>query len=196
MLFYGHFGSGQAFHEGMIATVRQASPGRLFAGGLVGPVAACLCIVGFWHVYLNLRASTLLRRLVFLAFAVLMVTGSAIHTLWTTKGLALKYCSDQAGPCSDLVTATNAYWNLVYELGAIPGFMGAILLFVLVLSGRTWYPRWTALVNPALLSLLEPLASRVPAPLGAALVGGFTNLSIAVFFFTSVSTTWASRRET
>jgi hypothetical protein len=124
-----------------------------------------------------------------------MVTGSAIHTLWTTKGLALKYCSDQAGPCSDLVTTTNSYWNLVYDLGAIPGFMGAILLLVLVISGRTWYPRWTAFVNPALLSLLELLASRVPAPLGAVLVGGFTNLSIAVFLFTSVSTTWASRRE-
>jgi hypothetical protein len=53
-----------------------------------------------------------------------MVTGSAIHTLWTTKGLALKYCSDQAGPCSDLVTATNSYWNLVYDLGAILGFRG------------------------------------------------------------------------
>jgi hypothetical protein len=137
MLFYGHFGSGQAFREGMIATVRQASPERVFAGGRVGPVAACLCIVGFWHVYLNLRASTLLRRLMFLALTVLMVTGSAIHTLWTTKGLALKYCSDQAGPCSDLVTATSSYWNLVHDLGAIPGFMGAILLLALVLSGRT-----------------------------------------------------------
>jgi hypothetical protein len=44
--------------------------------------------------------------------------------------------------------------------------------------------------NFGLLSLLEPLASQVPAPLGAILVGGFTNLSIAVFFLVSVLSTW------
>jgi hypothetical protein len=47
MLFYGHWGSGAGFHEGMIETVRNASLGRLFAGRLVGPFAACLCIEGF-----------------------------------------------------------------------------------------------------------------------------------------------------
>jgi uncharacterized protein DUF6796 len=57
MLFYGHWGSGAGFHEGMIQTVRNASLGRLFAGGLVGPLVACLCIVGFWHVYSNVRPS-------------------------------------------------------------------------------------------------------------------------------------------
>src|SRR5260370_32344442 len=55
MLFYGHFGSGANFAEGMIAIVMRASTARLFAGGSVGPRAACLCIVGFWHVYLNIR---------------------------------------------------------------------------------------------------------------------------------------------
>jgi len=46
------------------------------------------------------------------------------------------------------------------------------------------------LANFGLLSLLEPLGSQVPAPLGAILVGGFTNLSIAVFFLVSVLSTW------
>lgn len=93
MLFYGHLGPGAGFHEGMLATVKNASLARLFAGGLVGPLAACLCIVGFWHVYLNVRPSaTLFARLMLVAFVVLMVFGSAIHTLWAAKGLALKYC--------------------------------------------------------------------------------------------------------
>jgi len=37
---------------------------------------------------------------------------------------------------------------------------------------------------------MAPLAERVPSPLGAVLVGGFTNLSIAAFFFISVLSTW------
>ena len=49
MLFNGHFGSGSGYAGDTLAVVSNASVDRLFAGGLLGPVAACLCIVGFWH---------------------------------------------------------------------------------------------------------------------------------------------------
>ena len=192
MLFYGHWGPGAGFHQGMIKTVSNASLVRLYAGGLVGPVAACLCIVGFWHVYLNVRpAQARTGQVMLVAFFLLMVFGSAIHTLWTTRGLAIKYCygDDDVG-CRALVQAVNSYWDLAYNLGAAPGYLGAVLLLGLVLLGKTWYPRWTALANPAVLVVLSPLADRAPAPLGAVLSGGFTNLSIALFFLVSVLTTW------
>jgi hypothetical protein len=89
-----------------------------------------------------------------------------------------------------LLRLTKEYWVLTYDIGAIPGYVGAVFLIVLVISGRTWYPRWTVISNPAVLLTLSPLADRAPAPLGALLVGGFTNLSIAVFFLISVITTW------
>jgi hypothetical protein len=194
MLFYGHWGSGAKFHEGMIATVRQASDLRLFVGGLIGPVAACLFIVGFWHVFLNVepKAPTS-ARVVFLCFAALMVAGSAVHALWTPYGLALKYCSGEGSPCSELLGATRSYWNAAYDLSAVPGYLGALLLFILVLLGRTRYPRWTVIANPAVVIFLEPLATKVPAPLGAVLDGGFTNLSLAFFFLVSVGTTWSEQ---
>jgi hypothetical protein len=197
MLFYGHLGPGAGFHEGMLATVRNASLARLFAGGLVGPVAACLCIVGFWHVYLNVRPpAARVGQVMLAAFFVLMVFGSAIHTLWSAKGLAIKYCygNDDAG-CHALMQAINSYWNLAYNIGAVPGYAGALLLIALVLFGKTWYPKWTILANPAALMLLSPLAGRAPAPFGAILAGGFTNITIAIFFLVSLWTTW-TRPET
>jgi hypothetical protein len=197
MLFYGYVGPGSGFADGMRATVAQASTRRLFAGGLVGPIAACLCIVGFWHVYLNVRPSSeLFGRVMFAVFVILMVGGSAVHTLWTAKGLALKYCNGQGPPCSDLLTIIRSYWTLAYNLTSIPGYLGAVLLMGLVLTRRTWYPRWTALVNPGVLILLSPLAVKVPSPLGAILVGGSANLSITVFFLVSVATTWTPRTDT
>src|SRR6516164_3352299 len=154
MLFYGHVGSGAGFHQGLLATVTNAS-------------------------------------LMLAALAVLMVFGSAIHVLWATRGFALKYCygSDDVG-CRALLKAVNSYWELAYNIGALPGYVGAMVLLGLVLLGKTWYPRWTALANPAVLMLLSPLADRTPAPFGAVLSGGFTNLSIALFFLVSVWTTW------
>jgi hypothetical protein len=141
---------------------------------------------------LNVRPSQKFAgRVMLVLFAVLMVCGSAIHTLWTAKGLAMKFCyySDDVG-CRGLLPAVNSYWDLAYNIGAVPGFVGAIVLIGLVVWGKTWYPRWTVLANPAVLMLLSPLADRVPAPFGAVLSGGFTNLSIAVFFLVSVWTTW------
>ena len=83
MLFYGHFGAGSTFHEGMQHVVREASPGRLFTGGLIGPPAACLCIIGFWHVGQNITPrSPTLGRVIFYTLAAMMVAGSAVHALW------------------------------------------------------------------------------------------------------------------
>ncbi len=97
MLFYGHWGAGASFREGMQTVLRQGSLTRLFTGGLVGPVAACLCIIGFWHVRQNIvPCSPLLGRVVFYALAGMMVVGSAVHALWVPRGLAIKY-SDAVG---------------------------------------------------------------------------------------------------
>ncbi|HJZ63204.1 MAG TPA: DUF6796 family protein [Candidatus Acidoferrum sp.] len=193
MLFYGHFGSGTNFSAGLINTVTHASDARLYAGGLVGPFAACLCILGFWHVYLNTRsASPFLAGAILVCFSVLMIFGSAVHTLWTSRGLALRYCYAQSAPCSDLVASIKSYWSLAYDIGSIPGYLGAILLLGLVLFRRTNYPRWTVLANPAVLILISPLASYIPAPLGAIFFGGSTNLSIASFFLVCLLSTWNS----
>jgi len=120
----------------------------------------------------------------------LMVGGSAVHTLWTAKGLAIKYCTSDDSPCSDLLAVTKSYWTMAYNLSAIPGYLAGALLFVLVLMDKTRYPRWTAAANPGVFLLLSPLAARIPSPLGAILVGGSANLSIAAFFVVSVATTW------
>lgn len=192
MLFYGYFGPGNRFAEGMRLTVQQASVERLFAGGLLGPVASCLCIVGFWHVYRNVRSAALIPgRVMLVAFFVLMVGGSAVHALWTAKGLAIKYCSGSDPACSDLAASIQSYWTLAYNLDAAPGYLGALLLAVLVVLGKTRYPRWTVIANPAVVLLLvSAFANSVPSPLGAGLVGGTANLSIALFFLVSIFTSW------
>lgn len=191
MLFYGYIGSGSSFAAGMLLTVRHASVERLFVGGLLGPPAACLCLVGFWHVYRNVRPEAVVAgRIMLVAFLMLMVAGSAVHALWTVKGLAIKYCSGDDLACSTLAAAIKSYWMLAFNLAAIPGYIGALLLAGLVVLGKTYYPRWTVLANPAALLLLSPLANSIPSPTGAILVGGSANLSIAAFFLVSILTTW------
>src|SRR5882724_13050577 len=128
MLFYGHWGAGAGFKEGMHTVLRQASLTSLFIGGLVGPLAACLCIIGFWHVRQNIvPRSPLLGRVVFYALAGMMVVGSAVHALWVPRGLAIRYSDAVGGYARELIAALGGYWELAYDLAAVPAYFGAIL---------------------------------------------------------------------
>jgi hypothetical protein len=190
MCFYGYFGPGDGFAAGALKTVQQDSVRRLFVGGLIGPVAACMCMIGFWHVYLNVKPhSRVLGRLMLAAFLMFMVGGSAVHTLWAAKGIAIKYCTGKNSNCADVLAAAKSYWTLAYNLSAVPGYFGAALLGYLVIFKKTLYPRWTVAANPALVFLFSFGATFAPAPIGSILVGGSANLSIAVFFLVSVLTT-------
>jgi hypothetical protein len=95
----------------------------------------------------------------------------------------MKYCygDDDAG-CRALPQAVNSYWDLAYNVGAVPGYFGAVVMLALVLLGKTHYTRWTAAANPAVLMLLSPLADRAAAPFGAVLSGGIhESLDCGVF---------------
>jgi hypothetical protein len=119
-----------------------------------------------------------------------MIAGSAIHTLWAAKGVALKYCSGQGPSCANVVAAMKSYWSLADTMGEIPGYVGAVLLAIVVVRGKSWYPRWTIIANPAVLIAAVSFADVAPSPIGAILVGGGINLSIAVFFAVSTVTSW------
>jgi hypothetical protein len=119
-----------------------------------------------------------------------MVVGSAVHALWVPRGLAIKYSDAIGRVAPELIAALKSYWSLAYQMAEVPAYVAAILLLILVLWRKTRYPRWAVFANFGVLSLLAPLAEWVPSPFGAVLVGGFTNLSIAVFFFVSVVSTW------
>ena len=134
--------------------------------------------------------SPVLGRVVFFALASTMVIGGAVHALWVPRGLAIKYSAVVGAVAPELIDSLRSYWQFAYNLAAAPAYIAAVLLLLLVLLGKTAYPRWTVLANFGVLSLLAPLAERIPAPLGAVVVGGFTNLSIAFFFFISVVSTW------
>jgi len=100
-------------------------------------MAACLCIIGFWHVRQNsVPLRPLLGRVVFYALAAMMVAGGAVHALWVPRGLAIKYADTVGGYAPELIAALRRYWKIAYDLAAVPAYFGAILLAILVVLGK------------------------------------------------------------
>ena len=189
MLLYGHFGSGAEFINRYKTVIAEAGTLRLYLAGALGPVAAIFYLIGAYHLYLRLQPSRALGRIVTsFAFAAVFVIAGAVHAVWAAYALVLRgVAHGQAN--TDLETVMRAYLAFVYRLAEVVGYPSALLLFVLVLMGRTTYPRWSVFLNPGLLMLASSLVVFLPAPIGAPIVGGLFNLAFVVFFALSLATT-------
>lgn len=189
MLLYGHFGSGSGFLQNYRDVIADATPTRLCLAGITGPVAASLYLIGFYHLYLQLwPAPKLLRALTAGSFSFMILVGGAFHAVWAAHAFVIKAAVSAPATYQELNVNVGRYMDWLYLFAEVPGYLAATLLFVLVGFNRTSYPRWMVLLNPGLLMLLSPLASAIPAPLGAVIVGGFFNLSFVLFFTQSLFT--------
>jgi hypothetical protein len=200
MLLYGLFGSGAEFLNVYKKVTAAASLSRLIVAGIIGPVAAFLYLFGLWHVYRNLEQSgRILAKIILGALTLAIIVGGAYHAFWPAYSLVLKAkAAATAGAIDGLEILDNhlrEYMEKLYLVAEVPGFFGAALLFYAVLFRKTNYPRWMVLLNPGLLMLLEPLAEKIPAPIGAVIVGGYFNLTFVIFFAASLLVTRERRSE-
>lgn len=195
MLLYGHFGSGSGFKVGERIVALEAPLLRLYLGGLLGPLCACLYLFGFWHVYQNVSSrARWAGRLVAGGFAIVMVIGGAYHVLWATRLLAMRFSEQAPAVQSELSKAIGQYMGLTFTVAAVPFVAASLILLMVVLTGRSNYPRWTVLANPGLLMVFKPLTSYIPGPLGGIIWGGYYNLVFCLFFAVSLATTAESLR--
>lgn len=193
MLLYGHLGSGAEFISRYKTVITEASSLRLYLAGAVGPVAAIFYLIGTYHLYLRLQpARPLLRFITSFAFGVMFVIAGAVHAVWAANALVMRAVA-QGQATVDLGNVMAAYLSLVYRMAEVVGYPAALLLFFLVLTRRTTYPRWSALLNPGLIMLVSPVLTFLPSPIGAPVVGGLFNLAFVVLFTLSLATSAVGR---
>jgi len=184
MCLYGHFGSGNDAISKVV--ISNESDTSIVVGGFIGPIATILYCLGFLSVYFMISPRSRMLAIVVTGGAVvIMVIGGTYHAMWSIRAFLIK-AGLASGDYQGLYTQIKQYTSLFYNtMLAGAGVVSALLLFV-VLSGRSLYPRWSAVVNPGILLLLRPLADFVPAPLGAIVSGGYLNLVFVVFFSVTV----------
>ena len=150
------------------------------AGGMIGPVAAFLYCVGFYHIVLMANeTSHTLAMTAFLLSCFGIITGGAYHSHCAYLGLL---GDDQYR--NALNTASKYFQKLPLILYAGEG-IGFLLLIILIATGKTVLPRWMFLLSPGVLFLLKPVVGRLPKGIRIIISGGWTNL-ISVIYYTAV----------
>ena len=129
----------------------QVPEARLFLGHFISIASAPLYIAGYWHLTANLLADHRRARLiVFAACAYAFIIG----TVWIGQRafLGMTVQAINAGRANAILLAGFSALNepLVNVLRiALVGF--SVLWILRISSGRTRYPRWMALLSPAVL---------------------------------------------
>ena len=166
--------------KAIINVMKSLPAKRVMAGGMIGPVAAFLYCVGFYHIVLitNEQSHTLAMA-AFLLSCFGIIAGGAYHSHCAYLGL-LGDDKDRAA----LNTVMNYFQKLPLILYAGEG-IGFLLLVILIANGKTVLPRWMFLLSPGILFLLKPVVGRLPKGIRIIISGGWTNL-ISVIYYTAV----------
>ncbi len=189
MCLYGHLGSGGDFWTNLPLVISNESDIQIIAGGFIGPIAALLYCLGFFSIYKMISPKSPILAIIVAGGAVAsIVIMGAYHAMWGIRALLIKV-GLPSGDFHELYNQIKQYTLLFYDAAGVVGGITSLLLFFAVLSRKSLYPRWTAVVNPGFLFLFSPLAGLIPAPLGAIVYGGCLNLVFVVFFSVTVFST-------
>ena len=177
---YGPKSSTEKRLNAIIDVMKNLPAKRVMVGGMIGPVAAFLYCVGFYHIVLmtDEQAHTLAMA-AFLLSCFGIITGGAYHSHCSYLGLL--------GNNRDRVALEKAmrYFQklpLIFYIGEGIGF---VLLAFLIVTGNTVLPRWMFLLSPGILFLLKPVVGRLPKGIRIIVSGGWTNL-ISVIYYAAV----------
>lgn len=169
---------------------------RLYLGGLLGPVAGLLYVLGTPQIYVAIRPAGRWWTITIAgSFLAMMVFNGAYHTAFTSWGLAAQLAAtdQQAGDVA--LANVEPYLQQLRLLGAVPLLIFTIGFALAVGLGKTRYPRWMAPFSPLVMLFVLPfIASRFTGVLYVILQGGIANIVYIVFFALSTAVLWNGGR--
>lgn len=169
------------FQEEIVPVMGNISPTRLIIGGALGPIAAGLYIIGYYQIYMAIKPQFKTMGKVILAILSFgIIYGGSFHAFFPMLGFMSSTGSSEA-----LVLA-ESYSITIFNLMFIPSLLAYLLLTYLILTRKTYYPRWIIAISPFFLFWLSPLVQQLPQPFMMIIAGGWSNIIFILFF--SIST--------
>lgn len=181
--------SGAEFGRIALSRLTDSPNWRLTLGGVGGPIAACIFVVGIAHIFIALRPGG--PRLAGLC-AVGLATGYVILGAWHAALPMFAFVNRlQPGAENPM---DHESWNYLVTLGFVgfvPAAFSLILFPFLIMIRKTLYPKWFAVLTPGILYACALFSfAPFPAPIGGFLVMGSGSLSFLFYFVFSTAILW------
>jgi len=162
-----------------VAGDRMVDAPALIAGHFLGTLCIPVYAAGYWVVGAGLRGSRSWARAVFPLGCYVAAVGAVVHGV---TAMMIETNIDAAGG-GDITHVPHATYLLPLWLVVLGAAVVLSAIYVTcVLSGRSAFPRWMALNNPAVLTVLIATTS-LPFPRAAAyIIPASANLVHIIFF--------------
>lgn len=181
MLLYFTTESFVDFEKELLPSMGNVSFERLAAGGILGPLTACLYMIGFYHIYLSIKEPRkTLAKIVFVALSVSIIFGGAYHAFFPAYGIV----GAEGHP--EIIEHLMHYVEVLGFFTFIPMVLGWILFCYLILRKKTMYPRLFVLLTPMITIWLSGIWINLPQPYLIIIGGGWNNLVLTIFFTASL----------
>lgn len=163
----------------LVDIMKGESRTRLYAGGIIGPMAALLYCIGYYHLVLFMDEKYVIAGWsCFFINCLGIIFGGAYHSHCAYYGLIGRLENEEA--LNEVSKYLNVQKLFVFGLQGI----GFLALAVFIVAGWTVLPRWMILLSPGILFLFAPLTRKLPKGLHIVIGGGWTNL-ISVIYYTA-----------
>ena len=165
----------------IINIMKQLPKMRVMIGGWIGPVAAFLYCIGFYHIVLITQDAY--HTVAFAAFIMAcmgIIAGGAYHSHCAYLGLLGQ---DEQ---KDDLKIVMAYFQKLPLILYVGEGIGLLILLILIAAGKTILPMWMVVLSPGVLFLLRPLARKLPKGIHMIVSGGFSNLIFVVYYLVMI----------
>lgn len=162
------------------------STARITIGAFIGVVALPFQSLGLVPVYYALKSSgKVLPAIAVISYAHALLMGVAFHISYAFIGYGwkLNHRPDATQITTDLMQQYNIYWIILMVIMTVEILLCSVIYSVVVAKGKTSYPRWMAIFNPALVvAITLPLVFLIPYPIGGYIAPACLNISTILFF--------------
>jgi len=167
--------------------------GQVTLGYFLGELTIPFYCVGAWHLSLAIRpAGHWVSRLILVTSAY----SAALFTVWHAsfafnRSILRTEGTGPGGPGPEALLAFTTYAEPLFRVGLAVAGMGLTAVLGMILAGRTLYPRWAAILLPAVfLVVASLLADLVPVSAAVVLRAGAWNCAGAAMFAASTAILW------
>ncbi|NOU16238.1 MAG: hypothetical protein HOO91_01585 [Bacteroidales bacterium] len=181
MFFYLVPIDGNSFFKGTIFIMSQRQNLWLVMGALVGPLAGLLLSISSISIYIALKPyNKFLPIIISISFIIIFTFGGAFQTLYALQGSYYRIGDPQIK--ADVFYYLGQIMNPIQKIMLVFGSLGNFLFILFILLKKTLYPKWVIFFTPLTALLIVYIYMIVPYPLGAFIVGGWTNICLILFF--------------
>ncbi len=161
----------------IIGIMKKESRTRLYIGGIVGPIAAFLYCIGYYHLVLVMSEHYQVWGWVcFFVNCFGIICGGVYHSHCAYFGLIGRH--DHEESMNEIIKYLSLQKCFVFGLQGI----GFLVLAIFIICGWTVMPRWMFLFSPGILFLFAPLTRKLPKGLNIAIGGGWTNWISVIYY--------------